>query len=76
MHEHIGQDPSRLPSSLFPANKGSVAGALARAKCQARSDEESVKEAEELVDSVERARADFIQKYFKIEWPYTGFITL
>ena len=29
----------------------------------------SEKEAEELVDSVDRERADFIQKYFKVEWP-------
>jgi cytidylate kinase len=27
------------------------------------------KEAEELVDSVDRERADFIQKYFNAEWP-------
>jgi cytidylate kinase len=27
------------------------------------------KEAEELVDSVDRERADFIQKYFSVEWP-------
>jgi cytidylate kinase len=26
-------------------------------------------EAEELVDSVDRDRVDFIQKYFKVEWP-------
>src|SRR4029077_14310898 len=29
----------------------------------------SEKEAEELVDSVDRERADFIQKYFNVEWP-------
>jgi cytidylate kinase len=29
----------------------------------------SEKEAEELVDSVDRERADFIQKYFHVEWP-------
>jgi Cytidylate kinase-like family len=29
----------------------------------------SEKEAEEQVDSVDRERADFIQKYFKVEWP-------
>jgi cytidylate kinase len=27
------------------------------------------KEAEELVDTVDRERADFIQKYFNVEWP-------
>ena len=29
----------------------------------------SEKEAEELVDSVDRERLDFIQKYFRVEWP-------
>jgi cytidylate kinase len=29
----------------------------------------SEKEAEELVDSVDRERADFIRKYFNVEWP-------
>jgi len=29
----------------------------------------SEKEAEELVDTVDRERADFIQKYFGVEWP-------
>jgi len=29
----------------------------------------SEKEAEELVDSVDRERVDFIQKYFHVEWP-------
>ena len=27
------------------------------------------REAEELVDAVDRERSDFIQKYFKVEWP-------
>ena len=29
----------------------------------------SENEAEQLVDSVDRERADFIQKYFRVEWP-------
>jgi cytidylate kinase len=29
----------------------------------------SEKDAEELVDSVDRERADFIQKYFHVDWP-------
>jgi cytidylate kinase len=29
----------------------------------------SEKEAEDLVDTVDRERADFIQKYFQVEWP-------
>lgn len=28
------------------------------------------------MDSVERERADFIQKYFEIEWPDARFITM
>ncbi len=29
----------------------------------------SEKEAQQLVDTVDRERADFIQKYFHVEWP-------
>jgi hypothetical protein len=29
----------------------------------------SEQEAQELVDTVDRERADFITKYFKVEWP-------
>src|SRR3954452_18937226 len=29
----------------------------------------SEKDAEELVDTVDQERADFIQKYFKVDWP-------
>jgi cytidylate kinase len=29
----------------------------------------SEKEAEQLADTVDRERADFIQKYFRVEWP-------
>ena len=29
----------------------------------------SEKEAEQLVDTVDRERADFIQKFFHVEWP-------
>ena len=29
----------------------------------------SEKDAEELVDTVDRERADFIQKYFNVRWP-------
>ena len=32
----------------------------------------SEKEAEQLVDTVDRERADFIQKYFGVEWPDRG----
>jgi cytidylate kinase len=46
---------------LFAPREDKVRRLLGRGK--------SEKEAEELVDSVDRERADFIEKYFNIEWP-------
>ena len=46
---------------LYAPREDKVRRLLARGK--------SEKEAEELVDSVDRERADFIQKYFNAEWP-------
>ena len=46
---------------LYAPREHKVRRLLARGK--------SEKEAEELVDSVDRERADFIQKYFNAEWP-------
>jgi cytidylate kinase len=46
---------------LFAPREDKVRRLLGRGK--------SENEAEELVDSVDRERADFIQKYFKVEWP-------
>jgi cytidylate kinase len=46
---------------LFAPREDKVRRLLGRGK--------SEKEAEELVDSVDRERADFIQKYFNVEWP-------
>jgi hypothetical protein len=46
---------------LYAPREDKVRRLLARGK--------SEKEAEELVDTVDRERADFIQKYFKVEWP-------
>jgi cytidylate kinase len=46
---------------LYAPREDKVRRLLARGK--------SEKEAEELVDSVDRERADFIQKYFSAEWP-------
>ena len=46
---------------LYAPREHMVKRLLARGK--------SEKEAEELVDSVDRERADFIQKYFNAEWP-------
>ena len=34
-----------------------------------RDEDSCRKEPEELVDAVDRERADFIQKYFSAEWP-------
>lgn len=46
---------------LYAPREDKIRRLLARGK--------SEKEAEELVDSVDRERADFIQKYFNVEWP-------
>ncbi len=46
---------------LFAPKEAKVRRLLARGK--------SGTEAEQLVDSVDRERADFIQKYFHVEWP-------
>jgi cytidylate kinase len=46
---------------LYAPREDKVRRLLARGK--------SEKEAEELVDTVDRERADFIQKYFNSEWP-------
>lgn len=53
--------PDTLRVFLYAPREQKVARLLARGK--------SEKEAEELVDSVDRERADFIQKYFNAEWP-------
>jgi len=46
---------------LYAPRADKVRRLLARGK--------SEKEAEQLVDTVDRERADFIQKYFHVEWP-------
>jgi cytidylate kinase len=53
--------PDTLRIFLYAAREDKVRRLLARGK--------SEQEAEELVDTVDRERADFIQKYFKVEWP-------
>src|SRR5208283_351731 len=47
---------------LYAPRENKVQRLLARGK--------SEKEAEQLVDSVDRERTDFIQKYFHLEWPH------
>jgi cytidylate kinase-like protein len=46
---------------LYAPREDKVRRLLARGK--------SAKEAENLVDTVDRERVDFIQKYFRVEWP-------
>jgi cytidylate kinase len=46
---------------LYAPREAKVRRVIARGK--------SENEAQELVDSVDRERSDFIQKYFKVEWP-------
>jgi cytidylate kinase len=53
--------PDTLRVFLYAPREDKVRRLLARGK--------SEKEAQELVDTVDRERADFIQKYFNVEWP-------
>lgn len=53
--------PDTLRVFLFAPREEKVQRLLARGKGE--------KEARELVDSVDRERADFIRKYFNVEWP-------
>jgi hypothetical protein len=53
--------PDTLRVFLYAPREDKVRRLLARGK--------SEEEAEQLVDSVDRERADFIQKYFHVEWP-------
>jgi len=53
--------PDALRVFLYASKEAKVRRLLARGKSQ--------NEAEQLVDSVDRERADFIQKYFGVEWP-------
>lgn len=46
---------------LYASKEDKVRRLLARGKTQ--------NEAEELIDTVDRERSDFIQKYFNVEWP-------
>jgi cytidylate kinase len=53
--------PDALRVFLYAPREEKVRRLLARGKTD--------KEAEQLVETVDRERADFIQKYFKVEWP-------
>ena len=53
--------PDTLRVFLYAPRENKVRRLLARGK--------SEKDAQQLVDTVDRERADFIQKYFRVEWP-------
>src|ERR1700723_3393500 len=53
--------PDALRLFLYAPREDKVRRLLARGKSEG--------EAEQLVDTVDRERADFIQKYFNVEWP-------
>jgi cytidylate kinase len=53
--------PDALRVFLYAPREDKVRRLLARGKSQ--------NEAQQLVDTVDRERADFIQKYFHVEWP-------
>jgi cytidylate kinase len=59
--QFLKRRPDSLRVFLYAPREDKVRRLLARGK--------SEKEAEELVDTVDRERADFIQKYFKVQWP-------
>jgi cytidylate kinase len=57
----LRNNPDALRVFLYAPREAKVRRLLARGK--------SENEAEQLVDSVDRERADFIDKYFRVEWP-------
>jgi cytidylate kinase len=60
--QHFLKDrPDTLRVFLYALREEKVRRLLARGKTQ--------QEAEQLVDTVDRERADFIQRYFHVEWP-------
>lgn len=57
----LAKRPDTLRVFLYAPRENKVQRLIARGKEE--------KEAQELVDTVDRERADFIQKYFHVEWP-------
>src|SRR5262249_16236775 len=53
--------PDTFRVFLYASREDKIRRLLSRGKNE--------KEAEELIDSVDRERADFIQRYFNVEWP-------
>jgi len=60
--QHFLRDrPDALRVFLYAPTENKVRRLLARGK--------SEKDAQQLVDTIDRERADFVQKYFGVEWP-------
>jgi cytidylate kinase len=59
--QFLKERPDTLRLFLFAPHEEKVRRLLARGKTE--------HEAEELVDTVDHERADFIQKYFNVKWP-------
>lgn len=57
----LESNPEALRVFLYAPWQDKVRRVISRGKTE--------KEAQELVDTVDRERADFIQKYFRVEWP-------
>src|SRR5713101_7815976 len=57
----LRDDPDALRVFLYAPREEKVRRLLSRGKTE--------QQAHELVDTVDRERADFIEKYFKVEWP-------
>lgn len=59
--QFLKERPNTLRVFLYAPRENKVQRLIKRGK--------SEKEAEELVDNVDRERSDYIQKYFKVAWP-------
>ena len=57
----LAKRPDTLRVFLYAPRENKVRRLISRGKAE--------KEAEELVDTVDRERADFIEKYFHVDWP-------
>ena len=60
-HHFLRNRPDTLRVFLFAPREDKVRRLIARGKTE--------KEAQQLVDSVDHERTDFIRKYFRVEWP-------
>src|ERR1700684_2139443 len=56
--------PDTLRVFLYASREDKVRRLIARGKSQ--------KDAEQLVDTVDRERTDFVKKYFRVDWPDRG----